>query len=317
MKLVTTNIIIGKLTFDFVMSGSINSSWKNLTDTAKIVLPKKVMVNENGTVRNIQDIVKKGDRVQINLGYDGDLQTEFAGYVSSVSTGIPTVIECEDDMWLLKQKSNIQESWSNAKLKDVIDVVASGVYSEVLDVELGAFRINDVNAAQVLSSLKEYGLNAYFRNGILYVGFRYPTSDYNTVQYHFQKNVIDDSSSLTYRKEDDVKLKVKATSILKTNEKIEIELGDSDGDIRTLHYYNLSETELRKAAERDLDGLKIEGLKGSFKAFGQPFVQHGDVASLTDEYYPENNGDYFIDSVNTEFGYSVGIKRTIELGKKA
>lgn len=314
---VSTNIIIGDLTFDFVASGSINSSWKNLTDTAKIVLPKKVMVNTKGEQIAIQDIIKKGDKVQINLGYDGELNTEFMGYVSSVNTGIPTVIECEDDMWQLKQQSNIQASWKNAKLADVVAKVAPNIYSEVLDVELGAFRINDVNAAQVLGSLREYGLNAYFRNGILYVGFRYPLTDYSTVNYHFQQNVVHGSNNLSYRKKEDVKIKVKATSILTTNEKIEVELGDPDGALRSLHYYNLSEKELRKTAERDLEGLKLDGLRGSFRSFALPFVQHGDVASITDEYYPDHNGDYFIDSVKTEFGYKTGIKRTIELGRKA
>lgn len=318
MKLITTYISIGDIEFDFVNDIQIKSSWKYLTDTAIIKMPKKVIVTKNGVKRSLKDVIKKGDKVIIRLGYsDGFMNTEFTGYVSSFTNSIPTVIECQDEMYNFKQKSNINKSWSSATLEDIVSHIAGVVPYEVKEIELGAFRISNVNAAEVLYKIREYGIYAYFRSETLHVGFRYPTNGYSIVNYDFQTNVPDKGNDLKFTSKDDIKIKLKATSILPTNEKIEIELGDPDGALRTLHYYNLSESELRSTANRDFEDLKYDGLKGSFISFGYPFVRHGDVVSLVDGYYPDNNGAYFVDEVITSVSVTGGFKRKITLGKKA
>lgn len=316
--LVGTHITIGDLEMPFVMEGVIKSSWKNLTDTAVIKLPRKVKVLQNFTEKSISEVIKKGDKVTIKAGYDGELNTEFEGYVSEVVTGVPLTIKCEDEMWMLKQSSNIQASWRNATLKNVIDKIAPGIKTHVLDMELGAFRINEVNSAQVLQELKKmYGLKSYFKNKELYVGFAYPLDTYKKVKHHFQKNIVDRLETLKYRTKEDIKIQLRAISILPDNTKIEIKLGDEDGALRTLHYYNISEQELEQIANREIDDLKYDGFRGSFTGFHLPICHHGDITELQDDLFKERNGSYYIDGVTLRFGYNTGIKRDIELGKLA
>lgn len=313
-------ITIGSLEIPFAVEGSITSSWKELTDTAQLTIPRNIVVLHEFKKKPLSDVVKVGNEIKIEFGYDGDgdLQTEFEGFVSNVTTGVPIKIECEDKMWLLKQSSNIEKSWRKATLKDVIAEVAEGFETEVADIALGAFRISGVNAAQVLARLKKnYGIKSYFRNGVLHVGFAYPLNKYKKVKYHFQKNIVDRQTTLQYRTKEEIKIQLKAISILPDNTKVEVKLGDSDGAIRTLHYFDLNQQELEEIANREIEELKFDGYRGKFTGFGIPRTEHGDIVELEDGIIVDQNGSYFVDKVVKRFGFNVGLKRDVTLGKKA
>jgi predicted Zn-dependent peptidase len=57
---------------------------------------------------------------------------------------------------------------------------------------------------------------------------------------------------LIYKKKGDVKIKVEAISLLPDNTKILKTVGDEDGETHTLHFYNLTEAELRALNAKDL-----------------------------------------------------------------
>lgn len=313
---VDVNITIGKINLDFVVDGEIKSTWKDLTDTAKIVLPRNIKKMKSQDL--ISDLISKGDEVTIKLGYDGILKTEFEGFVTEVEVGIPVVIHCEDHMWKLKQ-SKITHSWKSASLDDIIFLITpNDVDYECLDFKIGAFRIDKATPAQVLEYLKShYGMKPFFRNKKLYVGFAYPLDDYSIVKYDFQRNAKEKGKKLKYTKKSDVKLKVKGISYKPDGTKIEWETGDPEGAERTLSYYNITLNELKENVQRDFDKLLYDGFRGSFKGFARPFVKHGDVAYIYDDLVPDHRGAYFVDSVKTQFGSKVGIERTIELGSLA
>ena len=317
MKIVNVHISIGSLEFDFCSKVIIRSSWKTLTDTASIYLPKKIFVSKDDERKPVQEIIKRGDKVVVKAGYEFPLKTEFVGYVSSFTTETPLIIECEDSMWKLKQSSKFSKSWRKLNLQELVDYIAPEFDNVVNDRSIGAFRISEVNASTVLNELKGIGIKSYFKNEILHVGFATPLTNYNTVKYRFQENTIEGKNNLKHHSKEELRIRLKATSIAPDNSKETIELGDSDGAIRTLTFFNLSKDELKYEAEQLLDDLKFTGLSGTFGAYGDPFVQHGDVAELTDDVYPKHNASYDIDSVVTSVGVGIGYKRTIELGKKA
>ncbi len=317
MKKVSVYIEIGSLSFDFCSQIEIKSSWKTLTDTAKISLPKKIMIEKDQVKKPIQDIIKRGDKVLIMAGYNDQLNVEFTGFVSSFTTGIPLIIECEDSMWQLKQTSKINKSWRKVSLQELVSFIAPDYENKVNDRSIGAFRISDVNASTVLNELQGIGIKSYFRNDVLHVGFATPLTEYNTVKYHFQRNTVEGKNNLKYHNKDDHKIKLKATSISPDNTRETIELGDDEGAIRTLTFFNLTKEELKYEAAQSFDDLKSTGLSGTFEAYGDPFAQHGDVAELEDELYPEHNASYDIDSVTTRVGVGIGYRRVLELGKLA
>lgn len=310
-------INIGRYQFDYVHEVEVNSSWENLTDTAKITLPKKLSFKNKPLASGADALFKKGDKVKIELGYAGKLlevyNTVFEGYISAIKPNVPFTIECEDAMWLLKQ-STITKAWKSVSLKQLLNEIQSELQVEADEITLGQFRVTRVTPAQILQDLKEkYGLYSWVRDNKLYCGKVGTLLNANIKKFVFQEDIV--SSELTYLRKEDIKIKVKGISILPNNTKIEVEEGDKDGELRTFNYYNLKESDLRKVVKQDAERLRYEGYKGSFESFLLPQVRHGDIALLDDLLLPDRKGKYLIKSVNTSFGQGGG-RQKIEIDRK-
>ena len=293
-----------------VSSVETNSTWKQITQTAKFKLPRFQKLLDNR--------VTVGDAVKIELGYDKDMRTEFEGYISSRSYNSPLEFECEDAMWLLKQRM-ISKYYSKVKLKDLIQELVPGAdLSVIQDITISPLRLDRVTVAGALQKLKEeFGLVAYYRGNRLFAGLAYTETGLGEVKFHFQKNVPLNECKLEWKEEADVKIKVKAISIKPDNTHIEMELGDTDGNANqtTLHFYNLTATELKKQAEDAIGKLKYTGYRGSLRTFGRPWTTHGMVAELIDTKYTERGGKYFIDGVQVRYDES-GYRRDNLLGRR-
>ena len=301
---------MGSFEFDFVHQVSIKSGWKYLADTCQVVLPRNLKFQG----RSIKELLRVGDKLEVKLGYDGELQTEFQGYLTGISAEAPIKLKAEDKTWLLRQVT-VSKSYKDANLKQVLtDILPAGTTFSSLDADLGPLRIDRLSVAQVLEQLRQkFGLQSYWRGEELVVGWPYPVLAPERI-YNRSLNVI--KSDLQYKTKDDVKLKVKAISNLPNGGKIEVSLGDPEGAERSLNYFNLSKAELQRTAERELERIKYEGYKGSFQAFGLPFCAHGDAAKFIDPNAEERTGVYSVDEVITTFGIG-GFRRKISLGPKA
>ena len=116
------------LEYVYVTELDIEKSSQNLTNTARIVIPRKLTYssgtpltpsnqsmqdnisypasnsNDNKTyVVGADAIFKRGDKIKIELGFYPNLVTRFVGYLSHVSSTLPVEIKCENQMWLMKQ----------------------------------------------------------------------------------------------------------------------------------------------------------------------------------------------------------------------
>ena len=100
----------GSIKLDFVKSVQIDASVDSLTDTARIILPRKITYKKNG--KEVSDIIarenpllKRGNRVTISLGYNYNnangtvINTLFQGYISQVIADSEIEIICEDAMF--------------------------------------------------------------------------------------------------------------------------------------------------------------------------------------------------------------------------
>jgi len=300
---------IGIVQADFVHSLEVVSSWELLTDTATIKLPRKIK-GVNG--RTLKELVKADEAVIIDAGYDGNLDRIFEGAVLQVNPTIPFVIECQDPMKALKE-NNFTMAWKNATLAQVLDHIAPNIEKQLLDVELGKFQFERVSGARVLDALKKRGLYSFFRNGKLQVGLQYNPETAKRHVFSFGHNIHKDGNNLEFFSKENIRLKVKAISIGTDNKKTIVEIGDETGDQRTMHFYNLSATELKAAAERELDRLKYDGYRGSFKTFGQPTVQHGDIVKVIDPFYEDRAGEFWVDKVVRSYSLG-GYNQVITLG---
>ena len=327
-----------KWVFNALSSCVIVEDTGSLTDTCVIELPKKISWQRDPRPRKDQKAsdesepvkevpIKRGDQITVRLGYDGDLKTRFSGYVRNVDTKAPVRIECEDGMFLLKLKPAKQRGLdNNTTLKGLIGFLLEGTGVEYKlidkDIALGKYRITKSTVAEELNELKrEKSFKAYFRlikdkndpektKSVLYVGYDYPFDSKNKESFVHSKNII--TEELIYRRAEDMKLKVKATSINRNNVRIELPPnGDQDGEEIQVFAYNLNPDELKLFAEKALIRYKYTGHRGSFETFGEPLVHKCDIAHI--EPSDGKKGDYLIKKLEVSFGTG-GYRQKIELG---
>ena len=184
------DITIGSVKLKEVNEVTIEKSWEKVTDTATIIFPKNVQFSDKAT-ESLTEVIKKGDPVSIKLRYDGhDFYEEFTGYVRAIDLTVPVTIECDDEMYQLKRKS-FSKSWKNARLQEVIDLIAPDYETEIADISLGQFEIEKANGAKVLTKISsDYGIKTFFRGKKLIAGFPYRFTPQETVYvYDMQQNV--------------------------------------------------------------------------------------------------------------------------------
>lgn len=351
--------------FDFVNSCTINSSWQNLTDTAKLKFPKNVyFVNFQGKKVTWQGrgingdtvldpLILRGDKIKIELGYiyptgknkeAKEMPEEFNGYISKVGTKIPIEIECEDKMFILKQKKLPNKCYKGSEydvqkmVREMLDLfpetkditlVCGTATSQTISTKIGDFRTVEDSIGSVLDRLKKDArIYCWFRgNELRCSGLVYYPSDRVSNNFVFQKNIISDS--LDYRRTDDIILGAKAYSINKEEldtlnrngskktkqSRLETFVGQREGEIRTLYFYNVETVaKLKALGEQELRKFYYTGFFGKFVTFGLPAVKHGDEVKLRDKVL-DRNGGYLVKSVEKEFGVD-GYRQNIELHLK-
>lgn len=300
----------GRVELRKVHAVELRMSINTVCQSASVLLPKNISVLQQEQLRTY---IRRGDPVEVYLGYDGDLQLEFEGYVERMGAEIPVAIELRDRLWMLLQRS-FDRSYKVANVRTVVSDLVDGAFAvEALDATIGPRRWSKSTVGKVLKELQdEFGLKSYLLGNTLRVGVPFSSSPV-TVAYDEERNMR--SSNLTYRLADDVKLQVVAESTKKNGTKISVQLGDADGERRTLSYYGIdSVEELRKLAEQDMQRFKYDGYEGSFSAFGVPYCTLGYRVQLRSRQYPERDGSYLAEGVTTSFGPE-GFKREVKLAQ--
>lgn len=345
-------------TMKFINICEINTSWKNLTDTAKLKFPKKVYFRDEQGRRftwfgknlvagdNTPPLLLRGDKIKIQFGYNFSdptadlpnnrtttLNTEFEGYITKINNRMPIEIECEDNMYVLKQLDAPNKVFpaSQYTVQTMMEELVKGTGFTInagnIQTSVGDFRVQNATVAQVLEVLrKDTRIESYFRgNELRCSGLVYYPQDRVEKVFAFQQNIISDK--LEYRRLDDIKLGIKAYSINKveltslnkngkpkTKEKrLETFVGKPGGEVRTLYFWNITDIDtLKKLAEERLSRMYYEGVKGVFTTFGLPSMKHGDAAIIRDNILTERNGTYLIRGIKKSFGMT-GFRQDIEL----
>lgn len=132
------------------------SSWKKLTDTATIVLPRKVRDFDR---YKVNEIFQSGDPVIIRLGYNGDLYEEFTGYIFKVTTGVPIEITLEDEMYMLKRET-VSVSRKSCTLKELLNEIAPSYTVLCDDTAIGSVRYSKKLVSEILDDLRTKNLSS-------------------------------------------------------------------------------------------------------------------------------------------------------------
>lgn len=295
---------------DFVTAVEITRDTEKLTAEAKITLPKKMKWDGSAEIP-----VRRGDSVRISLGYDDNLQLAFVGWVRDVGFKTPVVITCEDDMFKLKQMPAVKKAYRSVTLETLLkDQGITHRLNIMGEQSLGAYRVTADTVASLLGKLSEQGIRSFFRyedrEPVLYCGVLFERDSTPAQVFKTGLNIISDQG-LQQQKAENMRLRVKAVSLLPNNKKIKIEVGDSDGEHRTLHTYNKTESELKAWAEQEIKRLKRDGLTGSFTTFGYKLVDPLDAIGLIID--GTKMGVYQVKKVVIKYGDG-GFRQEITLG---
>lgn len=302
-----------KWVFEKITACEIVRDSEALTTTCKLTLPRKV--KWKGEVSNP---IKRGDRISVWLGYDDNLQLAFSGYVLRKGFKAPIEIFCEDDMFMLKQTPCVKKSYKNVDIQTLLKDQKLPYEIKVLgEQNIGQYRANFDTVAELLAHLKENSIRSFFRiedgKPVLYCGVLFDHGNDMRQVFATGINIISDSS-LDEQNAEDVKIKLKVVSLQPDNKKkVKVEVGDADGEKRTLHCYGKTQAEAKAWGEQELERLKRDGLTGSFQTFGHVLLDILDVIGLKID--GERKGKYQVAKNTITFG-SGGFRQDITLGAR-
>jgi phosphotransferase system IIA component len=310
------DIQIANYKVSYLLDCEIRKSANKLTDIATIKLNGMAY---SKTV-NIEDKIKRGDKVSIKLGYDSNLYNEFNGYIKSIKTDDTIIIECEDSMFLMRKEVKSKQ-YKNITASDIIKDLLSqiGGFDLVLgdgvsDLKYDKFTISNATAFDVLTKLKEEtGAHIFVKGNELNFHLKYTYKEGDVV-YDFSKNV--EKSSLKYVKSEDKKVLIEIIGINRNNEKTKVEVGEKGGDKITVHRYNVNDkSALEAIGQEELKKYRYTGYEGDITGWLTPYCSYGYSCRIIDSDYPIREAIYYCEAVTTQFN-STGGKRKITLGIK-
>ncbi len=295
---------------DKVTEVEITRDTEKLTDECRMVLPKKMRWDDSAEIP-----VRRGDNVKVWLGYDDNLQLAFIGYVRDVGFKTPITITCEDEMFKLKQMPTQKIAYRNVTIETLLKEQGLTYRLRVMgEQNLGQYRVTADTVAALLGHLQENGIRSFFRyeDGapVLYCGVLFERDSRPSQVFATGMNIIDDQS-LEQQKAENMRLRIKAISLMPDNKKIKVEVGDADGELRTLHAYNKQDDELRAWAEQEMARLKRDGLAGSFTTFGYRLVDKLDAIGMKID--GKREGVYQVKKNVIKYGTG-GFRQEITLG---
>lgn len=301
-------------TFEKITSCEIVRDSDALTTTCKLTLPRKI--KWRGEASNP---IKRGDKISVWLGYDDNLQPAFQGYVLRKGFKAPIEILCEDEMFMLKQSPCVKKAYASVDIETLLKDQGLKYEIKVLgEQSIGQYRVNFENVSELLAHLKENGIRTFFRTEndkpVLYCGVLFDHGNPMRQVFSSGVNIISDSS-LDEQRSEDMKIKLKVVSLQPDNKKkVKVEVGDSDGETRTVHCYGKTEAEAKKWGEQELERLKRDGLTGSFQTFGHVLLDVLDVIGIKID--GKRMGKYQVAKNTITFGSS-GFRQDITLGARA
>ena len=115
---------VNEFSFTGVNEVIIKRSIYSYKDTAVIKLPSIARVIKKTSSSNADTVItgkqfNDGDPVSINLGYNGNMNEEFTGFIKHRDLGMPLEITCEGYSYQL-ERNNINAYYDSVTLKDLL-----------------------------------------------------------------------------------------------------------------------------------------------------------------------------------------------------
>lgn len=308
-------ITIGKYELKMMESVEITHSVDQLSDTAEIVLPSATFNRPFA----INDKIKRGDAVTIQLGYDDNLVTEFEGFLSEppITDNGGLVLKCEDNLFLLRKriKNEVLVGCSVKKLlTHVLAEIGGFSLNCSYDFNYDKFTIINATAYAVLKKVQEETkANIYLKGKTLHMHPQY-VEIHGKVKYDFAVNI--ETADLKYRDAVDRPYFVTVESKTRGGKTVKAEAGTTGGDSMHINVNGVTDkASLQKLADEAIKTKSYTGYEGTYTSWLVPYVEAGFQVRLHDVDYEYKTGWYYGIEVKTKLSQDGGV-RTIKIGKK-
>ncbi len=337
-----SDITIGDFRFSGVNEVIIKRSMHSISDTALIKIPSIARIIKNGKAKpeNVLtgSLFNEGDKVIIKLGYNGELQTEFKGFVRRRNLDMPMEVECEGYGWLMK-RNRVQGFYPSCPLIDLLNKAVSDLEQEEVihvvcpdEINFNKVSLQSNSGLDVLNKITKYTdgtLSCFFITpdtlwcGRVLTGYANGIDPFNGMDGNREIsirpgfNALSDTSLLVHNSELNPVLVIYSKKLANGSR-----LTQSSNSIKG--YVRVRNKLLNQV--KDAHSLKIlanekslkesyTGYEGYITGFLQPYVQPGNSVTISDKQFPERDGTYLVESTEVQFGIK-GARRKVELGPK-
>ena len=295
----------------------IEKNVENLADVAVITLPETVL----NQALKVKDKIGRGSEVTIKTGYNGDLKTEFIGFVRDITTDGSLKIHCEDALFLFRRgiKDKMLKPTSVKKIAEYVCSEIGEGYKVVVEGDLAyeKFVIHEATGYDVLMKLQEETkYNIYFNTEKKELHIHPPfieKKDNGYVIYCMQKNI--EKSSLEYKKAIDRKFELTIEKTKKDGTVVTEKIGQSGGETKTLKVGSLDAKSVKMRAEAEFKEFASDRYEGEFDTWLIPYCEPTYSAKIVDFDYSEQSAIYYVKATKVNISSSGGV-RTITPGIK-
>lgn len=295
-------------------SVTITRSVEQLADTAEIVLPGSVF---NKAIK-IESLIRRGDPVTIEAGYDGNNVTEFTGYLEAIATDDGSIkLRCEDGIFNFR-KPIADKEFINPDVKDLLNYACQQIGGYTLSCDYtfkyDKFVVRGYTAYDLVKKIQEEcKANVYLKGNVLHVHPQYKEI-FGQARYSFQQNI--EKSDLEYKIAEDRPFEAIVEGKGKDGKVIRITAGRKGGDTETVKRDGVSDiASLQALADELVKRRSYSGYSGSLTGWLVPYCDAGYKVSITDLDYEYKDGDYYVLEVVTKISKSGG-ERTVKIGAK-
>lgn len=313
-------ITIGSYKLQTVDKVHIVRSVEQLSDTAQITLPSHV-ANKQIT---IDDKLSVGDRVTIKLGYNGELRTEFEGYLNIIQNDADSyVLDCIDGLYHFKVRMvdvQLKQVTLPTLLRRVVQTANAAhktSYTVACDYTGGydKFTVYHASGLDVLKKVQEeFKANIYFEGNALHCHAPYSRmKDEKSIILDFAANV--ETADLKYVKKEDKKLEVEVVSHLPNGKHVKATYGDMGGEKLSLVRDGISKNQIQQIARDEYNIWKYDGYAGTLGLWLVPYVEPTHGVTIRDPEQPSRTGNYYVIATEVTFDNNGG-KRVVTVGRR-
>jgi len=251
-------------------------------------------------------VFEVGGEVSVKLGYDTENETVFTGFVAAVNYGERLELLCEGYAFLLKDKT-FTKSYKSVQLRQLLQDLTKDtpivLSKSIPDLKITNATFKATKAMDVLEWLKKELLCAVvFRGDSLFAGASPFGEKLGSAKLRLGWNVVKDDNFKKQPPKTDIQINIVTKSPAGTVKRVKSDQRKFKSVKEVKVKPGLDAKYLKEVVDRLQREANTEGRQeGKLTCFLVPHFTTGMVAKITDNRFPERNGNYLVQVIDGSF----------------